>query len=68
MDLPNRWRDIIWINADLDSYHLNAMSLFMHIKHIADHIHCFVWDVITHPCHIFDGGLTLPSLKLGMYE
>ena len=27
--------------------------------------HIRQWDVITHPCHNFNGGLTKPPLKLG---
>ena len=30
-----------------------------------NHIDGFVWDVITHPCPNFNGGLTKPPLKLG---
>ena len=28
----------------------------------------FIWDVITRPCHNFNGGLPNPSLSLGMDE
>ena len=29
-----------------------------------NYIHCFLYDVITHPCPNFNGGLTKPPLKL----
>ena len=32
---------------------------------ISDYIHSFQWDVITHPCSNFNGGLAKPPLKLG---
>ena len=32
---------------------------------IGNSIHEFLWDVITHQCPIFNGGLAKPPLKLG---
>ena len=29
----------------------------------SNHIHCFLWDVMTHPCRIFNGGLAKPPLR-----
>ena len=31
---------------------------------ISDNIHSFLWDVINHPCPIFNGSLVKPQLKL----
>ena len=32
---------------------------------ISNQIQCFMWDVITHLCPNFNGGLGTPPLKLG---
>ena len=32
--------------------------------YISNYIHCFVWDVIGHPCPTVNGGSTTPTLKL----
>ena len=32
---------------------------------ISNHIHCFLWNVITHPSLNFNGNLAKPPLKLG---
>ena len=35
---------------------------------IGSYIYSFIWDVVTHPCRNFNGGLPKPPLKLGMGE
>ena len=32
---------------------------------LSNHFNCLAWDVITHPCPKFNGGLTKPPLNLG---
>ena len=34
-------------------------------KWFSNYFHGFIWDVITHPCPNFNGGLIKPPLKLG---
>ena len=50
---------------DLDPFYLHRLTKIM--TWISNYIHSFIWDVITHQCLNFNGGLT-PSLKLGMDE
>ena len=66
-----RRRNITFVPHTYNGRHIFCMSgpivnIVIQIRPLTNnHIHCFKWDVITHPCPNFNGGLVKPPLKLG---
>ena len=53
------------ISVPLNSWTLFSNRLTENYDKVSDNNHVFGWDIITHPCPNFSGGLAKPPLKLG---
>ena len=53
---------VIFVSA---TYYYAATSQWLKRLMDSNNIHHFLWDIITHPCPNFNGGLVKPPLMLG---